>query len=215
MELKRQGTVDTLITELAKKKEAISETARAYPATMEEYMALPLPERMDMAKNITLRYANLQTQGSGAPQGPWRATATFPTEIDSVVIEARIGYSPEHGTSAMNDYFISKYQGISVWLRAIDANNGVSSGFASIGEVEWGGYKEADGTEYGKWVIGTHANVAYADESIARTSYRSVPLESPEAEQLVGIIDTVVGNLIEGDIARERNLGGVAVTNTV
>jgi len=204
MELKYDGLVEKLIDELDDRIEASGERARQFPASRQEYMALPVGQRMEVAKNCARKY--------GAKSGGQPGTsATFTTARETVVIEARLGFVSEHGTSALNDYQISKYEGIEVSARAIDTTNGINTGFSGLGEVEWGGYHVDDGSRFGQWIQGIHANLPYTEPPSPRALTNRVPLDAPEASELVSIIDEITCTAIEGVISRERQFGSVVV----
>lgn len=213
MELQRDTIVDELTEQLSKTKDSLSETAHRFSKSVEEYMALPLLERMEMARGMVENYA-VQRGDNCTSQANWPATAVFASEDIDTVFEARAAYISERGTSALNDYFVNTYQGIGLWLRARDDNKGVRTQFTDYGKIEWGGYQVNDGSKYGQWITGIHANLQTKTEYRFRTDTKQVALDSPEAEQLIAMVDATVGTLIEGVIAKHRRLGTIAVDHT-
>jgi hypothetical protein len=204
MELKTDGMVGKLIDELHDRTEAIAERARQFPMSREEYLALPIDQRMEVARDAVKRYGAKDGKSS-------EAVGTFTTEQEATVIVARLEYGPERGTSALNDYFISKYESIGVSARAVNTNNKVATGFSWFGEVEWGGYKIEDGSQFGKWIHELHANLPYTVPPSPQVRSRPVALNAPEAADLISIVDEITGSIIEGVVARERQLGNAAV----
>jgi hypothetical protein len=213
MELEQIPLAGNLIDQIDEQRDQLIQQTESLSGTREEYLALPLQERMEMARNITSKYACSREHHSKAPGEGWPASVVMTTDRADLVLDARVAYRPEEGRPTYgDDYEILKYPDVSVWIRARDTKDDLASGFSMVGRVVFGPYKVEDGTKYGKWLRETHAEVFRKQpQQLSRSVQTEWPLEAPEASGIIEIIDEAATSIIEGVVARHRRLGGIAI----
>jgi hypothetical protein len=116
MQIHENSIARELVQSIADTRQSLHDQAERFPVSREDYLALPLEQRMETAKEITRHYASMRVGGSETPSESWPAEATINTPEPGILLEARIAFRPQEGRSALNDYQIIKAEDIAVWV---------------------------------------------------------------------------------------------------
>jgi hypothetical protein len=199
MDTSEGSRVGDLLADIKKQQLERSVSANLFPKTYEEYMALPLEERLSLAKEMMAHYADITKAELDGPKSVV-VTIEIETEDLSVNLEAKVGFvnvspgsempgEPEQHTPAR----------LQVGVKAISAGGDLTSPFDHLGSIE---FEEDPGVPI----------MARPRPRPQRSNVRLITLSEPEAIDMVEIIDAAVKKLIEDTIAGDRrSIGGAAV----
>lgn len=178
-------------------------SAQRFPETHEEYMELPLEERLRMAKEMMVRYADITDHDLDSPKA---ASATIETDDPAVVLEAKVGFVEatwlQQGKRSIPHEWAHRPARLLVGVRAVNSQDGLTSYFDELGSIE---FDENDKREPRR-PIATRPKTSWGDEA-------PIGLEEPLSADMIEIIDATAKKLIENEIARDRKfIGETALT---
>jgi hypothetical protein len=204
MDIKPGSKVEAMVGLLEENKKRLREKAHEFPVSRESYLELPLEERMQEAKRVLSRFANVGKM-KGISFSPPEAATTTQVETDSShhVVTGYAGYAGSSWRNGPNATCIDKHPSIVVWAKVTDTTDAIDSRTEWLGEIEFHYKENREGETVGTSLEGNTGTGHY------------VPIDSSEMEDVIEIIDGSVGDLIDTTVAMHRNLGTVAIAETV
>ena len=159
-------------------------------------MALPVEERLRIAKDMVARYADITDQDLDSPEA---AKATIGTDDPAIVLEAKVGFV-EHTwkRNGKRRPLSHRPARILVGTKAINKNDDVATNFEELGAIE---FDENDDGEPRGPVVGRPFSTWEED---------SFDLNDSRATDMIEIIDAAAKGLIEDRVAHDRKFVGSA-----
>jgi hypothetical protein len=195
MDTSKGSIIGNLLADLENQQRERGVSARHFPETYEEYKALPLEERLHLAKDMMAQYANIT---HAELDGQKSVAVTFKTEDPSVNLEAKVGFfdvSPKRERPNQPGQHTPAH--LKIGVKAINVRGGLASRFDTLGKIEFD--------------ENPHVPIMarpWSPRSDDKPIILSEPLSEPEAIDMVDIVDAAVKKLIEGTIAGDRRFIG-------
>lgn len=193
MDVGKDSRYNRLFENLEYRKNKLIEDTRRFPASAEEYQALPVDERMAVAISALRQYGEHHSFSASYA----RVVSIEPEERPGLTLGASVTYKVK------SDWGSGKRpEGIevSVWARD-PAAQVASHDEVLLGELRHGAYRDEEGEPQNGWHL-----VTDRDGSTAT-------LNSSRAVDALEFVDLAVTGIIDGELAAERKrLGGQAIS---